>query len=190
MKRKILLTAAVLLPLASLLTVSTLAVFTDSDSVAANTFTSGNVELTTSPTTALVTYSNMAPGDEVVNPITVTNAGSLDLRYALLSTTTENTLAGALQLTVKTGVATCTTGGFAGSGTVVYNAGVLGTTTGTKVLGDAAQGAQAGDRALAAGANETLCVRVNLPLSTTGSAYEGVTTTATFTFDAEQTKNN
>jgi hypothetical protein len=41
---------------------------------------------------------------------------------------------------------------------------------------------------LALGA-ETLCFKVELPLAT-GNLFQTAATTATFTFDAEQTKNN
>ena len=57
------------------------------------------------------------------------------------------------------------------------------------MFGDVAQGFQAGDRTLIAGASENLCVLVALPLAT-GNAYQSATTTATFTFNAEQTANN
>ena len=84
---------------------------------------------------------------------------------------------------------TCTTAGFAATGTSLYGAAALGSTTGTKVLGDAAQGAQAGDRTLAAGASEVLCAQVTLPTST-GNTFQNLTTTATLKFDGEQTTNN
>jgi hypothetical protein len=60
---------------------------------------------------------------------------------------------------------------------------------GTKVIGDSAAGQQTGDRTLAAGGSEVLCLQVSLP-SATGNTYQAKTTTATFTFDAEQTTNN
>ena len=44
---------------------STLAVFTDSAAVGSNSFTTGTVDISTSPTSALVTYSGMAPGDKI-----------------------------------------------------------------------------------------------------------------------------
>ena len=56
------------------------------------------------------------------------------------------------------------------------------------MIGNIAQGAQAGDRTLAPGGSEVICVNVTLPLAAT--AGQGVTTTATLTFDAEQTVNN
>jgi predicted ribosomally synthesized peptide with SipW-like signal peptide len=165
------------------------AIWTDSEDVDANTFSTGTIDISTNPTTALVTYSDMAPGDEVTNPITVTNAGSLELRYAVTSTTTEDTLAAQLDLTIKTGVTTCTNAGFDTDGTVIYGPGDLGSTTGTDVIGDPTQGDDTGDRTLAASANEDLCFNVELP-SSTGDSFQGLTTTATFTFAAEQTANN
>jgi predicted ribosomally synthesized peptide with SipW-like signal peptide len=165
------------------------AIWTDSQNVDANVFSTGTIDISTNPTTALVTFSGMAPGDQVTNPITVTNAGSLQLRYAVTSTTTENTLAAQLDMTIKSGVTTCTNGGFGSSGTVIYGPGDLGSTTGTNVIGNPAQGGQAGDRTLNASANEALCFHVELP-SGTGNSFQGLTSTATFAFAAEQTANN
>jgi predicted ribosomally synthesized peptide with SipW-like signal peptide len=187
--RKLTTTIVVLALLVSVLSVGVLAVFTDSTSVGANTFATGDVDLSTSPTSALVTFSAMLPGDQVTAPITVTNDGSADLRYAITSTTTENTLAAQLDLTVKSGVATCTNAGFGASGTVLYGPADVGNTTAVNLVGNPTQGAQAGDRAVAAGANETLCFNVSLPLST-GNAFASLSSTATFTFQAEQTQNN
>ena len=166
-----------------------LAVFTDTQNVGSNTFTTGTVDISSNPTTALVTFSAMAPGDEVTAPITVTNGGTMQFRYALTSTTTENVLAGELDLTVKSGVTTCTNAGFAATGSVVYATGDLGSTTGVNLIGDPAQGADTGDRTLAAAANEVLCFNVSLPLAAT-NASQGLTSTATLAFAAEQTSNN
>jgi camelysin-like metallo-endopeptidase len=187
--RKLGITVVVLAWLVGALSIGVLGVFTDSQAVAGNTFVTSNVDISTSPATALVTFSAMLPGDQVTAPITVTNAGGADLRYAITSTTTENVLAAALDLTVKSGVATCTNGGFGASGTVLYGPGDLGTTTGSNVVGNPSQGAQAGDRALVAGANEVLCFNATLPLAT-GNSSQSLTSTATFAFQAEQTRNN
>ena len=43
----------------------------------------GEIALTTNPATAVIAYSQMAPGAKVTTPLTVTNAGTLNLRYAL-----------------------------------------------------------------------------------------------------------
>lgn len=179
----------VLAAFATLLSLSVLALFTDSASVGSNTFGTGTVDISTSPTSALVAFSDMAPGDQVTAPITVSNDGSLELRYAVTSTTTDNTLAAQLDLTIKSGVTACTNAGFGTDGTVLYGPADLGSTAGVNVIGDPTQGDQSGDRTLASGASEVLCFNVSLP-SSTGDTYQGLTTTATFTFEAEQTKNN
>jgi predicted ribosomally synthesized peptide with SipW-like signal peptide len=166
-----------------------LALFTDTQSVGSNTFTTGTVDISSSPTTALVTFSAMAPGDQVTAPITITNGGTMQFRYATTSTTTENVLAGELDMTIKSGVTTCTNAGFSATGTVVYTTGDLGNTTAVNVIGNPAQGAQAGDRVLAAAANEVLCFNVSFPLAAT-NASQNLTSTATFAFVAEQTANN
>jgi predicted ribosomally synthesized peptide with SipW-like signal peptide len=170
---------------------ASLALFTSQATVPANAFTAGTLVLTTSPTTALITLAAMAPGDVVTAPLTVSNTGTLDLRYAATSAATNadgKGLAAALSLTIKSGVTTCTNAGFASSGTQIYS-GVLGTVVASPLFGDSAQGAQAGDRALAASANEVLCFQASLPIGT-GNVLQGATTTATFTFYGEQTKNN
>ncbi len=175
---------------ATVVTAATGAIFTDTQSVAANTFSTGTVDIATSPTSAVVSFSGMAPGDKVTNPITVSNAGSLQLRYAIKSTTTEATLAAQLDMTIKTGVTTCTNAGFGTDGTVIYGAGDLGATTpGLNVVGDPTQGSQAGDRTLNASANEVLCIQVSLPLAT-GNTFQNLTSTATLDFLSEQTVNN
>jgi predicted ribosomally synthesized peptide with SipW-like signal peptide len=189
MLKRILATLVVVSIVASLAVFGSFAVFTDTQSVPANTFSVGTLDISTNPTTALVAFSGMAPGDEVTNPITVTNGGSLQLRYAVTSTTTEDTLAGQLDLTIKTGVTTCTNAGFDTDGTVIYATGDLGSTTGVDVIGDPTQGADTGDRTLNASANEVLCFNVQLP-SSTGNTYQGLNTTATFDFQAEQTTSN
>jgi hypothetical protein len=169
----------------------TLAVFTDQDTVGANTFTAATISLTTSPTTALITYSNMTPGDSVTNSITVTNAGNAQLRYAVSSSATNADTKGLkdqLVFTVKTVDATTPASPCNDfDGTQLYT-GDLDSTAG-KIVGDATQGSQAGDRTLASAANEILCFRASLPVAT-GNTFQGATTTATFTFDSEQTANN
>ncbi len=162
-----------------------LAVFTDSEVNAANVFDSGILQIEDSPASAAVTLTGMAPGDSVISPLIITNNGSLPERYAM-STVATNTdakgLAAQLGLTIRIKtVAACS----AEDGAIIYGPASLA----LGLFGSNAQGAQAGDRTLAASAAETLCFKVLLPLST-GNAFQGATTTVTFTFDAEQTANN
>lgn len=90
---------------------------------------------------------------------------------------------------MKVSVTTCTNAGFSATGSVLYTTGDLGSTTGVNVIGNANAGAQAGDRSLNAAAAEILCFQVSLPTAT-GNGFASTTTTATFTFAAEQTANN
>ncbi len=185
--RQIALSVVVLVAALAALSISSLALFSDSETVAGNGFTTGTIDLTAAPATAVVTMPLAAPGDQVTATLTVANAGSLDLRYNMTSTTTEDSLASELVLTVKNGVTTCDDANWGTDGTTVYS-GALGATTTIAVFGSAAAGADPGDRTLSAGTNEILCVNVTLPISSTGP--QGATSTATFLFDAEQTKNN
>lgn len=184
---RVLLTAATLLLAGGVLTITSLALFTDSATVTNNTFTAGSVDINATPASAVVSATAMAPGDQVTAPLTVSNDGTLQLRYAVESTTTEDTLAAALVMTIKTGVTTCNNASWTASGTTIYS-GRLGSTTTDAIIGSDAQGAQAGDRVLNASASEVLCINVTLPSSATTG--EGLSTTATLDFLAEQTANN
>ena len=177
----------------------TLAVFSDAAPSNNNTFTTGTLDLKLSDNnetdldsvSTSVTFTAMAPGDTVTDRIVPKNTGSLALRYAISASATNADSKGLkdqLVLTIKT--IDVTTPGIPCDnfdGTQLYT-GDTDSTAG-KLVGDNTQGAQAGDRILAAAASETLCFRVNLPLST-GNTFQNATTTVTFTFDAEQTANN
>ena len=166
------------------------ALFTDSDPVGANSFTTGTLNLTASPASSAINYVNMVPGDTATQPLSVANGGSTPLRYAVRSTTTEDVLAAQLDLTVKSGVSSCTTtAGFNATGTVIFGPGDLGSVATANLVGSAAAGANPGDRTLAAGAGETLCFHVELPVGSSNS-FQGLSTTATFQFVSEQTANN
>lgn len=179
-----------MLALLSALGVASFALFTDSETVGGNTFSSGSIDLTVSPASALVTLTTplMTPGDQFTAPLTVGNAGTVELRYAMTSTTTEDVLAGELVMTIKEGVTTCDNANWGASGTNIYT-GVLGSVATTSVFGSSAQGADPGDRAIAGASDEVLCFNVTFPLAGTNAA-QGITSTATFAFDSEQTANN
>jgi predicted ribosomally synthesized peptide with SipW-like signal peptide len=168
-----------------------LALFTDTATVGANTFGTGNVDIATAPTTALITFTDMVPGDTDTGDLVVSNAGDLELRYAISSSATNAdalALKDALTLTIKTiDVTTPVTPCNDFDGTQLYT-GDLDDGAGGLLVGDPAQGADTGDRVLVASTSETLCFQVQLPSAATGP--EGAATTATFTFDAEQTVNN
>lgn len=171
--------------------VLTLALFTDQESVAAD-FTTGTIALDAAKIDALVlTTAGLMPGDAVTDDVVVENDGNAELRYAMTTSSTDadsKGLRSVLTLTVKTvDVTTPLTpcNDFDGASTLY--SGVIGANT--AAFGNPSPGSHAGDRVLAGGANETLCFRVELPAGT-GDAFQGATTTTTFTFDAEQTSSN
>jgi hypothetical protein len=178
--------AAVSLATAGLVAVTSAALFTGSDD-AAGSFTTGTVDINNAPATAAFTVPNMAPGDTEFATIAVENDGSLEMRYSMETTnTTTKALASQMTMEVKSGTGITETN-FASTGTTLYSGPISGAAG--KVFGDKAQGNQTGDRILAAGGQENLYILVTLDLAA-DDAYETANTTATFTFDAEQTANN
>jgi len=168
-----------------------LALFTDQESVNA-TFAAGTIDLDATKIAALsLSVPAIMPGDTITDDVVVHNVGSAELRYAMSTASTNADaldLRSVLTLTVKTvDVTTPGTPCDNFDGTTVVATTALGASSGG--FGAPAAGGHPGDRTLAGGAQETLCFRVSLP-SSTGAAYEGATTTTTFTFDAEQTANN
>lgn len=172
-----------------------LAYFTSQVAVAGNGFTAGTIVLGVAPATAILTSAAMMPGDNVPalvpgQAVTVSNTGSGALRYAITGTSTD---ADVKHLNTQLLIIVRQPDGNAGNscalftGTVLFNAVVP--TAGVNMVGNPAQGNQAGDRVLAAGVSETLCFKASLPFATP-NAYQGAASTYTFTFNAEQTANN
>src|SRR5262245_6092539 len=158
-----------------------LSVFTDSDT-SAGSFTTGTLDLDASPST-IMNVTGMIPGDSTTQNLTLDNAGTVRLRYALTSISTNADSKGLrdqLDLTIKTQGTNCSTF----DGTTLYSGTLNGAT-----FGDTTQGGQTGDRELAGGTSEVLCFRVRLPIGT-GNGFQDAATSATFTFSAEQTGNN
>ena len=177
--------------MSGLLMVGVTAIFTDQATNPSNAFTAGTLDLNISPVTAMFTVNPMAPGDVVYNGLQVSNGGTLAQRYAMTTTPDGGSILDEqLDLTIDV-----VTG--AGPDTFWYTSDDTGVTTiygpdgvlSAAAVGSPAQGAQAGDRNLAAGGSERLRYKVTLPLST-GNVYQGLTATVAFVFDAEQTANN
>ncbi len=172
------------------------ALFTDQETDQ-STFTTGTIILDAAKIAALdLTSTAMMPGDSESSSVTVENDGTAQLRYAVSQSSTNadtKNLRSVLDLVIKTedtgGGAFGTDGDYCddGNGTTVRSSAAMGASG--SLVGDPAQGSDSGDRTLNAGASEVLCFYVTLPLSTS-NAYQGATTTTTFTFDAEQTANN
>ena len=191
MLKKIAATVLVVGGLAGIGTFGAFSIFTSTATNPSNTFSTGSVAISTSPASAFITFNDMMPGDVTTQPLVVSNDGSLQLRYAISSAATNTDSKGLKdQLVLTTNTIDVTTPGTPCDdfdGTQLYTGDLDGTTG--ALVGSNAQGADTGDRTLDSSTTETLCFRVELP-SSTGNAYNGASTTATFTFDAEQTVNN
>ena len=153
-----------------------LAVFTDADATD-GAWSTGTISLVAGPA-ATFTTSDMFPGDSGEQTVTVENDGTGELRYAMTSTETDpdGLLA---QMTVEISAGTC-----AAPGASLYSGSFA-----AAALGNVAQGADPGDRVVAAGDTDSLCFAWALPLGT-GNAFQNVTGSAVFDFTGEQTANN
>ena len=182
-RRRRLITTVAILGMAGLGMTSlvTSAIFTDNDDTGRSGITTGSVDITAGEDASFtLPPGNLAPGDEVVSPVTVTNAGSLalvyDVQYAATSSDAAG-LAGALSLDVfALPAASCTTDGVAAA-TAIGSADAPLAGTPTLVVD--------GDRSLIAGAAEDLCVRVSLP-EDLGNAYQNSSADIALTFLATQ----
>lgn len=203
--RRTVLTAAAAIVIAASGTIAgavTAALYSDSATSTGNSFEAGTVtvRLTDANETSLASVAAsigtdaMAPGDTTTGYIEVKNTGTLAQRYAI--TTTDTTAPGAANTAISAALTagidsraatTACTAAQGGAGQTEVKA--AGTTLQTLAVGNRVAGADAGDRALAAGAEERLCFYVTLP-STVGNATQGGTASYAVTFNAEQTKNN
>ena len=165
--------------LAALFIATGASVFTSTALVPNNAFTTGSLVISTHPVAALVTYTNMAPGDQVMRPLTVTNAGSFSFRYAMTTTVIADGkgLANQLALNIKSGVADCSDARWMLSGTELYTGTLAAAFFGNPITGE-------GYRPLSVGESDVLCFHVMLPL-TVGNDYQLASTTVEFIFSAD-----
>jgi hypothetical protein len=165
-------------------------------------FTTGTVAIDPQMSTTLTLgAANMAPGDTSYGSILVENSGSLEQRYAISLTATDDqpaALTGQLELTLFGAVAEgqCNTAGVASLLPIGRSVGLpavlsplTGSTTPGQFTGSSTPGLDDADRLLSALSSEHLCVAVHLPL-VTGNTFQGTTAHLALTFDAEQTANN
>jgi len=189
---------------AGVASLTTSALFTDQDSLA-GTISTGTVVLGADGAQFMMPVGGLAPGGTVVAPITLSNTGSLELRYAVsVSAATAVPTAGTAgtgdlrdQLRARVlADATCTVTSVETAPPVLGDTQTLvGTEFGlpsdvTAIVGDPLTGAQQGDRVLAGvTGTETLCVRVDMALAA-DNTFQNTAAELTFRFDSEQTVNN
>jgi hypothetical protein len=159
-----------------------LALYTDTDATTGS-FTTGTIDIAVNNST-LFNVTGIMPGDSGSATLRVTNSGSATLRYAMDSASTNTDTLGLRSLLNMT----ITLGACPGAGAPFFSGPLWTNGTTHAKFGDTTAGNQAGDRTLAPAGFDDLCFAWSLPGSTTTG--QGATTTATFTFYAEQTANN
>jgi hypothetical protein len=175
-KKRVLAFGTVALAAVSLTTgVSSLAIFTDTQSNTGSEFVSGTIDISVTPLTSFFSVPNMMPGDDVTRFVTVANNGTSELRWTVDSTGTTGT--GGLMDQIDFQI-----GEMSSTACATWN-GASADATGTLASINWA------DQVLAAGDSVGVCFRAELPLST-GNAFQGKNAGTTFQFDAEQTANN
>ena len=126
----------------------------------------------------LMQVTGMLPGDVQTGTLTVANVAGDPLRYALVSASDDPDHRGLRAVLVAT-IRAEGDGCDAFDGTLLYSGPLAGAR-----FGDPATGSQPGDRLLAGGARERICVQVSLPASA-GNRYQRSATHVTFTVVAE-----
>jgi hypothetical protein len=138
----------------------TSAIFTDNDDAGRSGIITGSIDIEAGEDAAFtLPPGNLAPGDQIYSPVTVTNAGSLALVYGVqyqAVSADDAALAGALSLDVfALPAASCTVDGVAGAEPIGSSGPGLQSTL-TDIVTT--------PRPLIAAGAEELCVRVSLPL--------------------------
>lgn len=114
----------------------------------------------------------MLPGDRVSASVRVSNEGQLPLRYAVTTATSDHGSGLASALLAEVGVART------GCGDLTAER-LGGAPLAQLTIGDPQSGAQPGDRTLAPGHGETLCIWVTLPHAA-GDRYQDAAASAAF----------
>lgn len=190
---------------------TTNALFTDNDGSDQTGFVTGTIAIEGGDSLFTIDPDvGAAPGDYHYTAFEVTNAGSLALRYAIESDTSEEgPLAATLDVRLYsvTNAAQCVstgTGDDANSQNTSLSAITatrkLDTTTGFEpLLGSQAQGQDdatppasgfGSDRRLNSGVTETLCLELHLPLGDDSAGLQGLGTEIELMFYAEQVAHN
>lgn len=161
----------------------TSAIFTDNDDTGRSGIITGSVDVEAGEDAAFrLPPGNLAPGDEIYSPVTVTNAGSLALVYGVryAATSDAKNLAATLSLDVfAVPAGHCSVETF----TSADEAGLIGS-SGSGLAGTATEIVPVG-RSLISAAAEDLCIRVSVP-DTIGNEYQNASADLQLTFAAEQ----
>jgi hypothetical protein len=167
----------------------TFATFTD-DAASSSTFTAGTVDLELADDAddsyafTSIEMSNMKPGDVKYAPLKVENAGTL--AYLLdMSVSATNGDAKNLRDQLVAGAQVVANAAACDSAGAGYAAAAAVPVVNTVFAEGSLATRAVDDRAMAAGASQVWCFKVELP-SSSGNAFQAATTTATLNFTATQ----
>ena len=186
------------------------ALFTNEDSATSNGITTGSVDISSQAGTIVVGADNLAPGDQIYQPLTVSNSGSLELRYAVEYEAQDAgsvNLSRALRVDMYAvpNVAACDRDGALGAkigqssapdtyGLATAQAPIIGSATTGPDTGISVNGFASSDRTLGAGStanSEVLCAEITFELvGENHNELQQSSSAIEFTFLAEQTINN
>lgn len=146
----------------------------------------------TSPASWTGDYGTLLPGAVITSDINVKNDGTAALAYAISGEASDDTVGLDAALGLKIYEGTCPGDGDFGGATLLIGGLTFADLEGGSVLvGDPDPYADPGDRYLAAGDDEDLCVRAQFTNSgSEQNALQGATADLTLTFDATQIDAN
>lgn len=138
------------------------AAFGDNETIGVNRLSAATVDIEPGSTGVPITATNLAPGDRIVGSIAVHNAGTLPVRYALVSDGSIGPLSPWLSWEIwPRSSSTCDADPEPAE---LLSEGPLPTDPGSAVFGDVNVGLDPGDRVLRPGQSEELCTAVTLML--------------------------
>ncbi|WP_407344777.1 TasA family protein [Pengzhenrongella phosphoraccumulans] len=204
-RRRLVMSAATVgLAVIGVTSLTTSALFTDNDAADSNLFTTGSVNIANLPAATILTSDNLAPGDNVWGPVTVSNDGSLALRYAVNYAVADKTtgtdgalLSSQLGVTIDkvadTAACSPVDGPAVGSVHLATVAAGEAKLVPTDIIGTTGVGKSTGANTeleiLANGKADVLCVGLHMSIDA-GNQYQKTSANLTLTFNAEQTAHN
>jgi len=203
-RRRLVMSAATVgLAVIGVTSLTTSALFTDNDAADSNLFTTGSVNIANLPAETILTSDNLAPGDNVWGPVTVSNDGSLALRYAVNYAITDSTtgtdgalLSSQLGVTIDKVANTTACDPVSGPADGVHLATVAAgeaKLVPTDIIGTTGVGKSTGANTeleiLANGDADVLCVGLHMSIDA-GNQYQKTSANLALTFNAEQTAHN
>lgn len=142
----------------------TQAAFGDSETLGVNRLSSATVDVEIGLQSVAITAEALAPGDRAVGSIEIRNEGTLPIRYAIVSSITDDPLTAWLSWDLWPASSPTRCAEMPSPSDLLVSGRVLSSAT-DSVLGDATVGPDPGDRILDPDTTETMCVGATFDLA-------------------------